>query len=115
MEYFKCHDGDLYFTFGTVRRSGLPYRDKYDAPFQHLVADHWISFGRTFDPNPDVEFLKARGYWDTIGLLQVAGKWSQVDTENPQLMQLQYDPFVRSFVDDMQCCVIDLELSYLVD
>jgi carboxylesterase type B len=115
MEYFKCHAGDLFFTFGTFVRSGLPYRDEHDEPFQHLVTDYWTSFGRTYDPNPDVSFLEARGYWDTIGRLQVAGKWPQVDAEDPQLMQLQYDPFVHSFVDDAQCAVINLPINYLVE
>ena len=113
-EYFKCHAGDLFFTFGTVVRSGLPLRDENDNPYQQLLTDYWTSFGRTFDPNPDPNFLRARGYWNTLEQVAVAGPWSQVDEQNPQLMQLQWNPFMRSFVDEPQCAVLGLPVNYLL-
>ena len=113
-EYFKCHAGDLYFTFGTVLRSGLHYRDQDDEPYQRLIVDYWTSFGRTFNPNPDLDYLRVRGYTDTISQVGIAGEWPKVDARDPKLMQLQWNGFVHSFVDDAQCKVLDLGLNYLL-
>lgn len=114
MEYFKCHGGDLFFTFGTVDRSELPFRDENDKPYQQLVTDYWTSFGRSYDPNPDPGFLRARGYWSTLEQISVAGHWPQVGEQNPQLMQLQWNPLVRPFVDEPQCTVIGEPVNSLL-
>jgi carboxylesterase type B len=71
LEYFKCHAGDLANNFGNVARVGFPERDQYDIPFGQLAVNYWTSFARTLDPNPDPGFLRARGYWNTLGQIQV--------------------------------------------
>ncbi|KAJ7767305.1 hypothetical protein B0H16DRAFT_1716925 [Mycena metata] len=38
LPYFQCHSGELYFNFGTLGQAQLPFRDKFELPFeQHGV------------------------------------------------------------------------------
>jgi hypothetical protein len=55
----------MYYIFGTVRWNGLPLRDEDDLPFEQFIVDSWTSFARTYNPNPDPDFLKARGFTNT--------------------------------------------------
>ena len=73
-EYFKCHAGDLANTFGNVARVGFPDRDGLDAKFGQLITGYWTSFARNLDPNPDMAYLKVRGYWDTIEQIGKSGQ-----------------------------------------
>ncbi|TPX13527.1 uncharacterized protein E0L32_005998 [Thyridium curvatum] len=93
LEYFKCHAGEQMVVFGTERRAGAPDRDGLDGPFMRLVGEYWTAFARTGDPNPDPEYLRARGRGRFIGrdlegplnmdgvkmgLLQVAAKMQEL-------------------------------------
>jgi carboxylesterase type B len=111
LEYFKCHAGDLAFTFGNVARVGFPARDENDMPFTRLVVDYWTSFARQSDPNLDVNWLAARGYWESILQSEVAGQWPKVEASNPKMMELQWNSFVRGFRDEQQCEVLGLGLE----
>ncbi|KAL9069210.1 MAG: hypothetical protein Q9157_006241 [Trypethelium eluteriae] len=112
LEYFKCHAGDLANTFGNVARVGFPARDDNDLPFARLVVDYWTAFARQGDPNLDVEWLEARGYWSSIEQVGVSGSWPKVEVGSPQLMELQWNSFVRGFRDEEQCAVLGLGLDY---
>ncbi|KAH8816012.1 Alpha/Beta hydrolase protein [Xylogone sp. PMI_703] len=112
-EYFKCHAGDLANTFGNVARVGFPERDGNDMPFAQVVVDYWTAFGRNLNPNPDLEYLKVRGYWNTINQIKVSGKWDPVNWKHPKMMELQWNSFMAPFRDEQQCAVLGYPLDLL--
>lgn len=112
-EYFKCHAGDLANTFGNVARVGFPDRDGLDAKFGQLMTDYWTSFARNLDPNPDIEYLKARGYWNTINQIETSGPWEKVDAAQPRMMELQWNSVMMPFRDVEQCTALGFPLTYL--
>ncbi|CAD0087901.1 unnamed protein product, partial [Aureobasidium vineae] len=112
-EYFKCHAGDLANTFGNVARVGFPDRDGLDAKFGQLMTDYWTSFARNLDPNPDVEYLKVRGYWNTINQIEKSGPWEKVGAAQPRMMELQWNSVMMPFRDVEQCAVLGYPLDYL--
>ena len=114
LEYYKCHAGDLANTFGNVARVGFPARDEYDMPFAALVVDYWTAFGRTLNPNPDAGYLKARGYWSTIGQIAESGPWEAVTVNDPKQLVLQWNSVMMPLPDQEQCAVLGQPLDYLL-
>ncbi|KAK3645529.1 hypothetical protein LTR56_002970 [Elasticomyces elasticus] len=114
LEYFKCHAGDLPMSFGTFVFTAYPERDENDLAFSQLVVDYWTSFARTLDPNPNVDFLKARGYWSTINQVGVSGTWEQVDVKEPKMLELQWNSAMKPFPDSEQCAILGQPLDYLL-
>jgi carboxylesterase type B len=106
LEYFKCHAGDLPISFGTFARSRYTERDAHDIPFSQLVVDYWTSFARNLDPNPHVDYLRARGYWDTLAAIGTSGPWQALDATKPELMLLQPQSSMTQFPDEAQCAVL---------
>ncbi|PVH69943.1 cholinesterase [Cadophora sp. DSE1049] len=111
MEYLKCHAGDVIWPFGLLQRL-LPVRDEIDMPFSQLILDYWTSFARTHDPNPEMSYLKARGYWGSIAQLKVAGRWDQVKTSKPAARWLQWNGKQVPFDEKEQCDALGLPLDY---
>ena len=61
--YYRCHSGDLYEVFGTYYIFNQPVRDVHgDIAYTNAVQDIWTSFAKTGNPNPDMEYLRVRGY-----------------------------------------------------
>jgi carboxylesterase type B len=112
-EYFKCHSGELYYVFGNLLRQGVPLRDEYDLPFEQFTLDTWASFARTFNPNPDMEFLRARGYENTIAELHAAGEWKPVEKDKPTYRRLQWPSVQESCVELAQCENLGFSLNFL--
>jgi len=113
LEYFKCHAGDLANTFGNVARVGFPDRDGLDAKFGGLITDYWTAFARGGDPNPPEAYLRARGYWSTIGQIEESGPWEKVVASEPRMMELQWNSVMMPFRDVEQCAVLGFPLDYL--
>ena len=113
MEYFKCHAGELAYVFGDVS-SELEERDGLDVPFSQLVIDYWTAFVRTGNPNPDLAFLKARGYTNTVAQVLGKGLWAPVDPASPRLSLLQWGAreSMKAFQDLQQCEVLGFPLDY---
>ncbi|KAK7041559.1 hypothetical protein VNI00_009146 [Paramarasmius palmivorus] len=59
--YYLCHSGDLYEVFGTYHLFEQPVRVPEDIHYTALAQDFWGAFARTGDPNPSLEYLRARG------------------------------------------------------
>lgn len=117
-EYFKCHSGELYYVFGNILRMGYYLRDDNDLPFSQFILDSWTSFARTYNPNPDPAFLKARGYTNTSMELERAGEWSPVTKSNVgklAMRQLQWPSKQVDFRDVEQCEALGWPLEYYVD
>ncbi|KAJ5748399.1 uncharacterized protein N7511_010095 [Penicillium nucicola] len=111
-EYFKCHSGELYYVFGTILRQGLPLRDEFDLPFGQYVLDSWAAFSRSYDPTPDLGFLKAKGYVNTTKMVRETGSWASY-RQKGQARLLQWPPGTSDLVETEQCRALGLPLEYL--
>ncbi|KAI1417669.1 alpha/beta-hydrolase [Hypoxylon sp. FL1857] len=112
-EYLKCHSGELYYIFGNLARQSLPMRDEFDLPFEQFILDSFSSFARSFDPNPDTDFLEARGYKSTLEEIKRAGKWQPSTTGGDMTMRtLQWPSFQGPFIETKQCEALGLGLDY---
>jgi carboxylesterase type B len=128
-EYFKCHSGELYYTFGTVAYQGLVPRDGNDIPMAQMAVDRWAAFARNHDPNPEMAFLAARGFTNTTAEVARSGKWNKVgksgagdgdgdgerDTGGQTLRVLQWPSFESSFEfhsSHEQCASLGFPLDY---
>ncbi|KAK0636783.1 Alpha/Beta hydrolase protein [Bombardia bombarda] len=112
-EYYKCHAGEQMIVFGTARRAGRPERDGLDVPFMQLVVEYWASFARTGDPNPDREYLVARGHRGTLEQVDKVGRWEAVDAERPTMRVLQWDGKQVPFVDQDVCGALGAPMDVL--
>ncbi|KAK8090143.1 hypothetical protein PG997_005104 [Apiospora hydei] len=111
-EYWKCHSGELDYVFGNLARQGLPLRDEHDLPFEQFVLDSFAAFARTHDPNPDLGFLRARGYAHTIRQMQMAGRWAPATKGAMTTRTLQWPSHQRPFGELPQCESLGLGLDY---
>ncbi|CAK7232949.1 hypothetical protein SCUCBS95973_008430 [Sporothrix curviconia] len=114
LPYFRCHSGDLYYTFGNVARMGLPWRDAGDQPFSQFVTDIITSFARTYSPNPDAAFLEARGFTNTTNMLQTSGAWTASTKSGGTTVRLLDWPASSNaaFREQPQCDSLGLGLKY---
>lgn len=110
--FWKCHSGELYYVFGNIIRQGRQPRDEDDIPFSQYTLDSWTAFGRTADPNPGVEFLRARGFADTLARVENLTPWEAVDAGDPKSRILDVQPKGEKFKELEQCTVLDFPLDY---
>ncbi|KAK7036178.1 cholinesterase [Favolaschia claudopus] len=106
LPYFQCHSGEQYFTFGTLGQGHHPFRDEFDLPFEQVTVDIWTAFARTYDPNPDEEFLAARGY-----TVQKWKPWLDAKSEHP-VRVLAWPSRGSGWVEREQCKVLGFPLDY---
>jgi carboxylesterase type B len=114
-EYFKCHSGELYYVFGTLAYMEYPLRDDNDLSFAQVILDSWVSFARSYNPNPDMRYLRARGYASTINHLKEAGEWKPLDkrgTGGLSMRQLQWPSKQVPFRDVEQCAALGWPLEF---
>ncbi|KAF6751080.1 cholinesterase [Ephemerocybe angulata] len=113
LPYFRCHSGELSYMFGTMGQDSLPFRDWDDLLLAQVNVDMWTSFARTYDPNPTLGYLKARGYTNTTIALAKGGKWKPV-TANEKLPLRRIDSKLRNsgWVEREQCEVLGYPLEY---
>ncbi|KAF3023170.1 hypothetical protein E8E14_014148 [Neopestalotiopsis sp. 37M] len=112
-EYYKCHAGEQLVVFGNIVRSGQPDRDGLDVPFMQLTVDYWASFARTGDPNPDKDYLKALGHYNTLSQIELAGPWESVSYGKPTMRLLQWNGAQVPFVETEQCQALGIPLDTL--
>jgi carboxylesterase type B len=114
-EYFKCHAGEQLYVFGILGR-GLPDhtpdRDGHDILFSQLVVDYWASFARNHDPNPELDWLRARGFQSTIERVEKTGRWRPVTVGDETTRVLQWDGLQVPLREDAICGVLGLPLTY---
>lgn len=109
-EYFKCHSGELFYVFGTILRMGYSLRDDNDLPFEQFILDSWTSFARSYNPNPDRRFLRARNYLNTIEAVEKSGAWEPARHRN-MVRQLQWPSKQVGFRDVEQCTALGFPLD----
>ncbi|KAH7929551.1 alpha/beta-hydrolase [Leucogyrophana mollusca] len=113
LPYFQCHSGELYFTFGTLGQSALPFRDWNDLYFSQYAVDAWTSFARTYDPNPSFAYLAARGYTNTTEALLKYGLWEEVTTTSATPLRIMDVPLLNSaYLEQEQCDLLGYPLNY---
>jgi hypothetical protein len=101
--------------FGNIVRQGQPLRDAADLLFSQLMVDQVTSFIRSFDPNPPIPFLEARGYVNTLNEIQTSGPWLPVSqTGPPTFRQLGWPSSQQDFLDGPQCSALNLPLTYFL-
>lgn len=76
--YYKCHAGEVPYTFGNIAQQGWPDRDGLDAAFARLTVDYWSAFARTGTMMPEEGFLNARGFTESEAKMGEAGDWTGV-------------------------------------
>ncbi|KAI6258165.1 hypothetical protein MCOR27_000983 [Pyricularia oryzae] len=112
---FRCHTGEMLYVFGSVARAGLPYRDEGDLVFERYVLDSFASFARTYDPNPDVAFLEARGYASTLEVVNASGRWEPTVKGNMRMRTLDLPgrgDAMKGFQDLEQCEWLGVPTDY---
>lgn len=101
-EYYKCHAGEVPFTFGNIlQQEGWPDRDGTDTPFARLTVDYWSAFARTGTPQPEDGYLEARRYTDSREKMAEAGTWN---SNAKDIMRLQWTGIGRKSIDDNTVC-----------
>jgi hypothetical protein len=112
LEYYKCHGGQQLHVFGNIFRVGQPERDGKDLLFMQLIVDYWSAFVRSRNPNPDPEYLVARGYQNSHDQVRQNGRWEAVDAANPRLRLLQWRDRMSPLPEFEQCQLLGLPLNY---
>ena len=104
----------MYYTFGNLIRQGQPQRDGIDILFSQFIADLYTSFARTYNPNPQAEFLLARDYMSTYEQIYGSGGlWEEVKSgESPTLHRLDWPSSQVTFDEIAQCEALGFPLNY---
>lgn len=110
-EYFKCHQGEIYYVFGNIQWLARPLRGQFDLPFEQYVLDSWASFARSGNPNPDLGLLKARGYTNTTRQVEMAGPWAPFRQDDYRLQLLQWPSGMMDLNELDQCRVLNMSLN----
>lgn len=111
-EYFKCHQGELYYVFGNIQRQGQPLRDEFDLPFEQYVLDSWASFAHTGNPNPDLNMLKARGYSHTAQQVESTEAWQPFRRDDYRIRLMQWPSRMMPLNEVEQCRLLNISLNY---
>lgn len=112
LPYFKLHGSDMDWTFGNFY---TPLRDANDLYSVQLVSGYFAEFVKSGQPNPDVEYLKVRGYGTTLEGVQQAGTWGKVASEEGPIMYLDYPAKSGAFVDVEQCSWLNYSIGYYLE
>lgn len=79
------------------------------------MVDTWTSFARTYDPNPDPEYLAVRWYNNTLAAIYEEEPWQAVTAANldvAPLRTLQWASFMGPFAEQAQCDDLGYPLGY---
>lgn len=114
LPYFRCHSGELYYVFGNLARNNLPMRDSADLPFMQYVLDSFASFVRSHSPNAPTDFLKARGFTDSLKLFKASDSWAESTVSDGMAVhQIDWPKSTKAdFPEQPQCESIGLGLDY---
>ncbi|KAK6544785.1 hypothetical protein TWF694_001468 [Orbilia ellipsospora] len=113
-EYYKCHAGELWYTFGNVKFTEHIDRDGLDILFSQYMLDLWASFMWTGNPNPNQDLLRARGFHTTLDRIAINGMWEKVDVgkDGGTMRVLQWNSVQTPFSDKEQCEAMGIPLNY---
>ncbi|KAF1956945.1 alpha/beta-hydrolase [Byssothecium circinans] len=107
--YFRLHAGDIPWVFGTLPR----IREPADLYAVQLISSYFASFVKSGDPNPDLKYLKVRGYERVAEAVRGTGSWGEVRAKRDGEVRLLDWPGKRDkFVDVEQCEWLGYGLDY---
>jgi carboxylesterase type B len=99
--YFRFHGADVPFVFGTLPR----IREPADLYYTQLTTSYFASFAKAGDPNPNIGYLRVRGYDRVADSIRKTGQWKEVRL-------LDYPSRSGPFVDVDQCKWLGYGLDY---
>lgn len=111
LPYFRLHGGDLPWVFGTLDT----LRGPDDLFSMQLTSGYFAEFVKSGQPNPEIEYLAARGYQTTLEAVTRYGPWEKVDGPRGKMQLLDYPSVGASFQDLEQCAWLDYPISYYLD
>jgi carboxylesterase type B len=106
--YFRFHGADMPWVFGTLST----IREPEDLWSVQLVSSYFASFVRSGSPNPDLDYLKVRGYSKAIEAVRLTGSWEEVKSKKGEIRFLDYPGKRSDFVDTEQCVWLGYGLDY---
>lgn len=112
LPYFKLHGADMDWLFGNFY---VPLRDANDLYSVQLVSGYFAEFVKTGQPNPPVDYLRARGYSKTLQGVQESGPWNKVADATGPIKHLNYPATTGTFVDVPQCAWLNYSVGYYLD
>lgn len=80
-----------------------------------MSLDTWTSFARTFNPNPDPAFLRARGFAASEANFAKQSKWDPVSKSNTNgqpLRILEFPSKMDGFREQEQCDFMGFSLNH---
>lgn len=96
-EYYKCHAGEVPYTFGNILQQGWPDRDGKDTRFARLVVDYWSAFARTGKMEAEKGWLEARGFGESAQRMKEVGDWKG---DGMEVRRLQWTGLGSVSIDD---------------
>ncbi|EXJ87912.1 esterase/lipase [Capronia coronata CBS 617.96] len=112
MPYFRLHGADMDWLFGSFY---VPLRDANDLFSVQLVSGYFAEFVRSGQPNPSLDYLRARGYTKSLQGVQESGLWDKVSSDTGPIKHLDYPALTGTFVDVPQCAWLNYSLSYYLE
>ena len=80
-----------------------------------MTMDTWTAFARTYNPNPDAGFLKARGFTTSAAGFAMQSAWEPVTKANlnqTPLRRLEVPSFMDGFREIPQCDAFGFSLNH---
>lgn len=111
LPYFKLHGADMPWMFGTLST----FRDDNDLWSVQVTTGYFGEFVKSGQPNPKLDYLRARGYTKTLENMQQNGPWEEIAGKEGPIRILNYPSVESGFVDVDQCKFLNYSLSYYLD
>jgi carboxylesterase type B len=106
--YFRFHGADMPWVFGTLST----IREPEDLWSVQLVSSYFASFVREGSPNPELGYLRVRGYTKAAEAVKATGVWGEVEGKKGEIRFLDYPGKTAGFVDADQCAWLGYGLDY---
>ncbi|EAW09497.1 putative carboxylesterase [Aspergillus clavatus NRRL 1] len=108
LPYFRLHGAHLPWLFGTL----AALRDPLDLFSMQLTSAYFAEFVRSGQPNPAPEYLKARGYQQTLDAINSFDKWEPVSHSEGPIQLLDFPSDRAPFQDLAQCEFLGYPITY---
>ena len=108
LPYFRVHASDVPWLFG----GPIVLRDAADLYSLQLVSGYFAEFTKSGQPNPPIEYLRARGYHHTISAIYETGPWLEVRSQMGPIQRLDYPSHQGPFQDLAQCEWLNYPIDY---
>ncbi|KAJ9203615.1 hypothetical protein DTO164E3_2537 [Paecilomyces variotii] len=111
LPYFRLHGSDLPWVFGTL----TTLRDADDLYSMQLTSGYFAEFVKSGQPNPKEDYLKVRGYVNTLNAVRETGPWNPVEGSEGPIRLMDYPSRQAGFQDLEQCRFLKYPITYYLD